>query len=83
MRSASLAALLLLVLWISCIIWSIYMHWNISKDTVAWLRRAQVAADPEDMSDYLTKLMEGLDKWDCNGSLIQREHLYSSLICPL
>jgi len=57
-------AILITILWIGAVGGAIFVHWNVTKDTIAWLDRAQVASNPEDMQDYLIKSKNGMDKWD-------------------
>lgn len=48
-------------------------HYFVYRDTEAWLNRAQVSAQADDMLYYLEKTDAGLDKW-------QYENGYAALI---
>ncbi len=56
-------ALLLAIVCFSLIVTVIYYNWQCEKDTVAWLYRAQVASNPEDMEEYLEHCLTGMEKW--------------------
>jgi len=64
--SSGVAGMIILVC-ILAIIGSIYFsvvqNYNLDRDTTAWMNRAQVASNPDDMYGYLVKCREGMDKW--------------------
>jgi len=55
----------ILVVWVVSVIllgyWSLYL---VARDTTAFLDRAQVSADIEDMEDYMIKVKNGMEKWN-------------------
>ena len=55
-------AILLTILWVGAVGVGFFYHWTIEKDTVAWLDRAQVASNPEDMQKYLVECRNGMEK---------------------
>ena len=57
-------AILVTIGWISGAAVAVYDNWQVEKDTVAWLDRAQVASNPFDMQDYLLKCKAGMEKWE-------------------
>lgn len=61
-KAALAAAILITILWVGVIGVGIFYHWTIKKDTVAWLHRAQVASNPEDMQKYLVECRNGMEK---------------------
>ena len=41
-----------------------YTSVDVGRDTTAWLNRAQVASNPEDMAEYLEKCRDGMIEWE-------------------
>ena len=62
---APMTALALLVVLITVVIYGgiYFQNQKIIADTVSWKYRAQVAANPYDMEEYLTKCVAGMKKW--------------------
>lgn len=44
----------------------VYYDYCVSRDTTAWLNRAQVSSNPKDMKEFLINTRDGMDKWGCN-----------------
>lgn len=57
-------AILVTIGWIVGAVVAVYDNWQVEKDTVSWLERAQVASNPFDMQDYLLKCKAGMEKWE-------------------
>ena len=49
--------------YITGIIYAVRFDYKVKRDTVAWLSRAQVAGDLEDMEEYILNCMDGMEKW--------------------
>ena len=57
-------AILVTIGWIGGVAVAVYDSWQVEKDTISWLQRAQVASNPFDMQDYLLKCKAGMEKWE-------------------
>ena len=44
----------------------VYYDYCVSRDTTAWLNRAQVSSNPEDMKEFLINARDGMNKWGCS-----------------
>lgn len=49
---------------VSLLGYCIWTNYLVGKDTTAWLDRAQVASNPEDMGKYLDNAVKGMEKWN-------------------
>lgn len=61
---AGILGLLLLIVFAGCLYFGIVQNWSVTRDTTAWLDRAQVASNPTDMREYLINCRDGMIEWD-------------------
>ena len=62
-KAALVVAIVFTMLYAVVLVAALSTHLAITQDTVAWLDRAQVASNPEDMHGYLVDCRNGIDEW--------------------
>ncbi len=55
--------LLTIITVITIIVSGVYIHWQIERDVISKIDRAEVSGDAKDMNEYLKESKKGMEKW--------------------